>query len=716
MAFPMPSIGEILMLSQLAWKIGCAFTAGKAGAPTQFLEVENELKSLTNAITLLAENLDEDDSLLGHSDELIKGSIYKILSCCKQTLDDLESFVNQYQEVRRPGAAGGLATQKSWRPVLVKNYKHIMWTTEGGGIESLRNMLAMHTQSISLTMRALQSGSLSCLEKVIKPVAEQIIDVHNRADGDLDLKVDELDLAMLSLQASMEQKSPMIWSSRAESIKSPSSPSDSPVLLPRNPRRGQLYSPAVTKPEFHRQASHTSSKYSQTSQRTPEYSDSELYVQNATSTSWISKQQDYGPRESSILPPAYHHRARERHTEHEVSRHGSNRSDGTTLYSPRSSSRRSDHRYRDQSPEPLSPTMLPVAAIIPDSEPSHSRPQSRGYSILSKQSESTVRSKHIATIAEQETLAQKLFTEAAMLCEVYVVLVSELATSSNIDHRRASLIDYTVPNEEIHGEWKMAKACKNCTVRLVTRKQKLASGALRFTTSIWTFSDDRSVRLQQKIADGQELIPYTVHGNEKKVVLRVPTELKFHDTTLDAPALYTAKTSWINFHFENERASSTFQGALIGKTLLLSVKVKRAMRIHEGISGTFAFAEQLCGLENLRLFLDPQTGGVLAMVHYTPQFHDGYLAFYLNSSRSPLRVRDEDDKTIKVKGLSIAVDDKSWMGRRGSAPSNVAKTSRSKNDTKIIKAIKIEFYTPEDKRLFKDKFKEIQSGPERFLS
>ena len=140
------------------------------------------------------------------------------------------------------------------------------------------------------------------------------------------------------------------------------------------------------------------------------------------------------------------------------------------------------------------------------------------------------------------------------------------------------------------------------------------------------------------------------------------------------------------------------------------------MRIHEGITGTFAFAEQLCGLENLRLFQDPQTGGVLAMIHYTAHFHDGYLAFYLNSSRNPLRIRDEDEKTIKVKGLNILVDDKTSLARRDSLIGSPTSASRPKGDNKIIKAVKIEFYTAEDKRLFKDTFKEIQSVPERFLS
>ena len=104
------------------------------------------------------------------------------------------------------------------------------------------------------------------------------------------------------------------------------------------------------------------------------------------------------------------------------------------------------------------------------------------------------------------------------------------------------------------------------------------------------------------------------------------------------------------------------------------------------------------------------------MIHYTAHFHDGYLAFYLNSSQSPLRIRDEDEKTIKVKGLNVLVNDKTSMVRRDSVVSSPTSVSRPKGDNKIIKAVRIEFYTPEDMRLFKDKFKEIQGIPERFLS
>ena len=141
-------------------------TVGVSGTPTSshgsfmsnctYQEVENELKGLTVAITSLAESVDDDEDVLSRSDQKTREGLHKILGCCQQTLDNLDAFVNQYQEIRRPDETGGLAVQRSWKHILLKNWKMIWWTTEGGSVQSLRNMLAMHTQSIMLTMQALQ--------------------------------------------------------------------------------------------------------------------------------------------------------------------------------------------------------------------------------------------------------------------------------------------------------------------------------------------------------------------------------------------------------------------------------------------------------------------------------------------------------------------------------------------------------------------------------
>ncbi len=71
----------------------------------------------------------------------------------------------------------------------------------------------------------------------------------------------------------------------------------------------------------------------------------------------------------------------------------------------------------------------------------------------------------------------------------------------------------------------------------------------------------------------------------------------------------------------------------MGKSLILSVRTTKTTRLHEGFVGNFTHQEQMCGLENLRVWKDEDTGGVLATIHYTAQFGDGYMAFYRTLSR-----------------------------------------------------------------------------------
>jgi hypothetical protein len=153
-----PSIGDILMLSQLAWKIGRAFTAGRKGAPAEFLEVETAVNSLAKALKLLAEALfaEADDSVLNKADQETQEGVATILTSCQRTVQDLDSLLDQYQVIKKHRTAGGFAIDRSWSDLVIAQYKTMLWTTEGGRIQDLRNMLQMHTSTITLTMQALQ--------------------------------------------------------------------------------------------------------------------------------------------------------------------------------------------------------------------------------------------------------------------------------------------------------------------------------------------------------------------------------------------------------------------------------------------------------------------------------------------------------------------------------------------------------------------------------
>ncbi|MCJ1306878.1 hypothetical protein MMC25_000522 [Agyrium rufum] len=750
MAFPSPSIGDILMLSQLAWKIGCAFTSGRAGAPAEFQEVENELKSLTNAITALAEALDEDSALVARADKKTTEGLNKIVECCRQSLADLESFVERYQDVRRPSETGGLIVQRSWKRILVQHYKTVWWTTEGGTIQSLRNMLLMHIQSISLTVLALQSRSLSRLERVIEPMGEHIDNIHDKLNGNLDVKIEEMHTVILSLQANLES-SPMILAQRRDS------------LTPRyEPQRASSTSPKLD-PQRKSAGSGNQSRNSgpiayPASPEIPELDeDSESSAYSPTNTndsSTFTKGEDRN-RESMLIPSIYSYRIRDSRSPPPQYRSNCASADinNTSLYSSRSSAQpppQSPRRSRSVQSESqmtnISPVLPPPALEPEASDVADTSFYDDIESLHSQKTQIFRPLSNIATIEEHETFKRHLLRDSAVLCDI-----------------RGTSIDYTLPDPDKVGDFKSLQASGPCQIMIVRKKQRLSTKQIRFSTSIWAFSDDRSVRLEQVLADGEEVIPYTLFGLEEKVVLQVPTELKLHATTIDGLPKRTPATHWVSYMFESpdpdnsnqpinlqkvnpvntlHAPASLFQNALIGRTLLVSAKTRRTMRVHDGLTGAFSFAEQLCALEQLRIFQNPATGGCLALIHYSPNFREGYLAFYLNSSRERITAKNEGDCTIRIKGLAIPIEDRRVPGMSrtnsideatlsaaavpggfatgtgsesvsgGSADSastiTAATGAKKKKGDKYITAVKIEFYTPEDRRAFREVYREIQ--------
>lgn len=127
------------------------------------------------------------------------------------------------------------------------------------------------------------------------------------------------------------------------------------------------------------------------------------------------------------------------------------------------------------------------------------------------------------------------------------------------------------------------------------------------------------------------------------------------------------------------------------------------MRIHEGFSSTFAYAEQMCALENLRIWEDDDTGAVIAMIHFSAQFRNGYLAFYINSASNPIRVKDDGGAEVKIKGLRVPLD-------KGPRKDSVVSGKESKSDEKKkwITGAKIEFASEPEKHDFIALVKEVQ--------
>ena len=244
--------------------------------------------------------------------------------------------------------------------------------------------------------------------------------MHNKLNGDIDVKIDEIHHVMLSLRASLDGGSPMLWPSTsrngsvAESASSSGDPSLSPTM---KPRRAPTYTSLVEAQV--RQPSYASSKYSQTSQKTPELSDSEFSFQSPVSSTRTSGQAFSDHRESTLIPLEFQYKIAELPPKYERSRRTSPNL-GSTMHSPKGTTLRRYSEANPTSPEVLSQSILPPPAIAPDTDMDYIRRGIYDYSVASCGSESTVvLPTTTCTVQEQERFEKTLFTEAAVLCEVY---------------------------------------------------------------------------------------------------------------------------------------------------------------------------------------------------------------------------------------------------------------------------------------------------------
>lgn len=153
-----PNIGDILMLSQTAWRIERAFTAGRKVAPADFQVIEVEIGGLARALKLLAEALHADAECvtLRTAGENIQTSISTVISSCQRAVSDLDSLVDQHQVIRKHRTVGGFAIERTWGDLALTGYKTMLWTTEGGDLQNLKELLQLHTSSIAMITEAIQ--------------------------------------------------------------------------------------------------------------------------------------------------------------------------------------------------------------------------------------------------------------------------------------------------------------------------------------------------------------------------------------------------------------------------------------------------------------------------------------------------------------------------------------------------------------------------------
>ncbi|KAF2823861.1 hypothetical protein CC86DRAFT_408881 [Ophiobolus disseminans] len=686
-----PTNGDLLTLSQVAWKIGRAFTTDRTNAPIEFQEVEAKVGTLARALKQLAEALhaEANTSLIHEADENVQHGVELILKSCERTIKDLDSLVDHNQVIKKHRTVGGFAIERSWSDLVLREYKSIIWTTEGGDLHGLRDLLHMHTSSISLLIQALQSKSHSCLERVVAPMASRVEGIHDK-HGNLDQQLEELHRILQDLLLSVPptQTPPVPAQNPARSPKTeaanPLSPPVSPsaisprrhntiVSLPQAPRRSRSPESTISirAPSSPPEPTSLSRASSSTQKRVSEfsfgvsslrYSSSSYASSTASSVRWSNPGT---PRDSLIRQQSS--------------------TSKKTLQVPRTPE---VYESRERPGDDVLPLLPPPAMAYVSAigiERVSSRTTLNPYP--STQPDLVKLHRSSTTSSQKAVFKKEAFRNSAVLCDV-----------------RGKHVEYSHQiNEDDPRDVEMIRPCEDCRIAVVRKRvHDPETKAIRVVTSIWVFSDDNTIRMELRMDDTQIYIPYSSYFSSTKVSITVPCELKFHDVKHGNRPAKLAKTSWVNYVFDTPQAAALFQNELMGRTLLATFRTEKTMRIHEGLSKSFSYAEQMCGLENLRVWEDNDTGAIIALIHFSADFRAGYLAFYLNSSVNPIKVKDDGNREVKIRGLKVPID----SGRKDS----VVEKGKGKGveKEKVISGAKIEFASDAEKREFLEMCREVQ--------
>jgi hypothetical protein len=165
MASPV-SFGDVVAMAKIARTVAMAFTKGRKSAPAEFREVENQLYSLSaalsafrdaacpsgdvstqlSALTLSTSTPQPEDEATGQN-----ATIAGMLGNCSETLKHLEKIVDKYGVISQQPDPQRSRLQR-WSQDLVRNYKKVAWTTEAGDLATLRSQLMVHTNSLDLVL------------------------------------------------------------------------------------------------------------------------------------------------------------------------------------------------------------------------------------------------------------------------------------------------------------------------------------------------------------------------------------------------------------------------------------------------------------------------------------------------------------------------------------------------------------------------------------
>ena len=148
-------IGDIVLLSDLAHRLGTTLTSGRKGATAEFQEVQNQLFAIGKALKSASATLETPKSLDGSQRVAPEDEIMgQMIENCGVTLKHLDGVLEKYPELRADAVQLDEKTHQKWVKDFKDNIKKIKFTTEGTGLDKLRGSLGIHVTALNLAIAA----------------------------------------------------------------------------------------------------------------------------------------------------------------------------------------------------------------------------------------------------------------------------------------------------------------------------------------------------------------------------------------------------------------------------------------------------------------------------------------------------------------------------------------------------------------------------------
>lgn len=148
-------IGDIVLLSDLAHRLGTTLTSGRKGAAAEFQEVQNQLFAIGKALSFASATIEtpkspNGDQTVAPEDEILG----RMIENCGVTLKHLDGVIKKYPELRADVVQVDEKTHQKWIEEFKVNIRKIRFTTEGTGLDKLRNSLGIHVTALNLAITA----------------------------------------------------------------------------------------------------------------------------------------------------------------------------------------------------------------------------------------------------------------------------------------------------------------------------------------------------------------------------------------------------------------------------------------------------------------------------------------------------------------------------------------------------------------------------------